>query len=144
MNHLSKSTILPLTLLLGGVAHAETIFDIDYTAGESYADGKLQFQNGWLGQASAQVDSTGTGTVSSVGGPFDRNLHGTGIRGGVGGVPTTEGTFQQFEGIRITFKYQFTLSGDGGRELAAAGIAPTGPNMANGFNANPTQGFNIR
>lgn len=130
-------------LATAGLCHGEVIYETDYTAAQGFADGNLQGQDGWQGQAIAQVDSTGTGSVSSVGGPFDRNSHGNGARGGVAGVPATEGNFQPFESIRITFNYSFSLSADGGIVMGNAGIRPDGPNSGNGFNSVPTQGFKL-
>jgi len=133
-----------LTLTAAGLSYADVIVQADYAA-PGYADGNLQFQNGWLGQAATQVDSTGAGSAYLVGGPsYSRNSHGNGARGGVGGVPTTEGNFEQYETIKISFGYQFELSSDVNTAMAVVGIRSDGPNAENGYEAAPQQGFKMQ
>lgn len=133
-----------LSLTAAGLSCADVIVQADYAA-PVYSDGNLQFQNGWLGQAATQVDSTGAGSAFLSGGPsYSRNCHGNGARGGLGGAPTTEGDFQQYETIKITFGYQFELSGDVNTSMAVVGIRSEGPNAENGFEAAPQQGFKMQ
>ncbi|MEM8945354.1 MAG: hypothetical protein AAGD11_09235 [Planctomycetota bacterium] len=124
-----------------------TILDTTFAADQGYVDGNLQFQEPfgsssgiWLGQASAQVDSSGSGSASSVGGPFDRNAWSIGATGGQGGVPSVAG-FDTDDSLRITFDYQFDLASNVNTGLATVGIRDEGPNANNGFEASPQQGF---
>lgn len=51
---------------------AAPLFSYDFTAGEGFVDGGLANQNGFVAQATWQVDSTASGTVSSGGPGFQR------------------------------------------------------------------------
>ena len=144
-----KSITCTVALALSaGLAPAAVVLDTSFDAGpfpDGYADGNLAFQpfgaspNIWLGQSIAQVDST-AGTVTSVGGPFDRNMWNIGANGGTGGSPSAAG-FAVGDVLSITFDYQFELSGDLNRTLGRIGIRNEGPNAGNGFNSTPLQGF---
>jgi hypothetical protein len=117
------------------------VIAIYYTFEECYSSGtdNLSGQNGWLGQAFADVDASGSGSASSIGGPFDRNLYGNGIRGGTNGVGNAVGDFAVGETIEVEFDYQFTLSGDFNRDMVNAGFR-------DGFSgdAAPQEGFRIK
>ncbi|MEM8945907.1 MAG: hypothetical protein AAGD11_12085 [Planctomycetota bacterium] len=119
-----------------------TILDTDYTGGNGYVSGNLASQQGWVGQPIAQVDASGTGTVSSVGGPFDRNMYNTGVRGGNGSSPSDAG-FNANDRIEITFDYQFTLPNNGNNGVAQVGIRGEGPMASNNFESRPQQGFEL-
>ena len=120
-----------------------TVVDADYTSAEGYSSGNLAFQQGWLGQTIAQLDTSGTGTVSSIGGPWDRNAYGDGATGGAGGIPSSTG-FDDQDKLRITFDYQFNLSGNVNTNMANVGIRNEGPNAGNGWDAKPLEGFQMR
>ena len=92
-------------------AKASVILNTDYTAAQGYTNGNLLGQQGWLGQARAQVNPNGGGTVQSAGGPYDRNGYGKGARGGTGGAPNASGNFTAGEALKFTFDYQFTIPG---------------------------------
>lgn len=151
-----KSTfLLCASMLLGlvsfGTANGQvTILDTDFTAAEGFSDGNLQFQNGWLGQNVPQVDSTGTGTVSTTG-LFQRNIFNMGALGGsAGGDGSGEGGgeahpqpagFNVGDIITIEHVYSFTLDG-----TANIGLLQTGArsNFVNGgFEAAPTLGMKV-
>ena len=124
---------------------AITILDTSFSAAEGYNTGQLAFQqpngpgNGrWTLQTIAQVDAT-AGTVTSVGGPFDRNMWDIGATGGVAGTPSTAG-FNAEDALAITFDYEFTLDADANRGLVDVGFRNEGPNAGNGFNSRPQQG----
>ena len=127
-----------------------TLLDTHFTSADGYNAGNLAFQepngsgNGiWLGQTSAQVDPTGTGTVTSTGGPFDRNLWSLGATGGTGGVPSTNG-FNNGDQLLIEYEYQFDLpNGNTLPNLGTIGFRDEGPNAGNGFNASPQQGIKM-
>ena len=133
--------------LIEVIPEVNTILDTDYTAAEGFVDGELQFQQGWLGQTGTIVDSTGTGTVTTDidgagSGGFLRNSFGAGATGGTGGVASTA-DFNNGDQLRITLDYQFTLGSNGTTNLAIAGFRDEGPNLGNGFENNPQQGFKI-
>ena len=118
------------------------LLDTDYTSAQGYSSGNLSFQQGWLGQNIAQVSTSGTGTVSSTGGPWDRNVIGNGAKGGTGGIPSTAG-FNPDDKLRITFDYQFNLSGNVNTQMANVGFRDEGPNAGNGWEATPIAGFQL-
>ncbi|MEO1496471.1 MAG: choice-of-anchor Q domain-containing protein [Planctomycetota bacterium] len=114
-----------------------------------YVNGNLRFQqpngpgNGqWTEQGFAQVDAA-AGTVTSTGGPFDRNMWDVGATGGAGGVPSAAG-FNPGDVLDIGFDYRFTLDSDANRNLLNVGFRDEGPNVGNGFEAGPQQGFSGR
>ena len=119
-----------------------TVLDTDYSSAQGYSSGNLSGQQGWLGQNIAQVDTSGTGTVSSVGGPWDRNMHGTGATGGAGGNPSGNG-FNPGDQLRITYDYQFNLSGNVNTSMANVGFRNEGPNAANMWQSAPLEGFHL-
>lgn len=127
------------------------IYQTDYTSASGFTSGNLKDQDGWLGQANAQVDPSNEGKVTSIGGPYDRNLHGAGARGGTDGNPNTTGSFQVGDKLSIDFRYQFTLKGNNNASLATVGFSSTyNPNLApsidfgfksnfNGYDPDPSE-----
>ena len=102
------------------VAAPTVIYQTDYSSG--FSNDFLNGQDGWLGQNIAVVDAS-AGTVTSVGGPYDRNLHGSGARGGTAGIPNSSGNFSIGDVLLIEIDYQFTLKGDADAGLMVAGIS---------------------
>ncbi|MEM8945352.1 MAG: hypothetical protein AAGD11_09225 [Planctomycetota bacterium] len=154
---MKTTLILGASLLLGlATLGAEswgqvTVLDTDFTAAEGFADGNLQFQNGWLGQNLPQVDSTGTGTVSITGG-FQRNIFNVGALGGMaGGDGSAEGGgashpqpagFNIGDVLRIEHVYSFDLDNVAGN----VGLLQTGvrPNFVlGGFEAGSVLGTKV-
>jgi len=54
-------------------SNAAVILHTDNPAVPSYGNGKPSDQQGWLRQTAAQVSIAGSGTVTTVGEPFDGN-----------------------------------------------------------------------
>ncbi|MEQ8836528.1 MAG: hypothetical protein RID07_06955, partial [Lacipirellulaceae bacterium] len=116
-------------------AQTFTILDTDYTSAEGYNTGNLQAHPEWAGQQIAQIDASGSGTVTSIGGPFDRNMHSFSPTGGL--------AFNADDSLRITFDYQFNLSGNVNTNMANVGFRNEFPNAGNGFESKPLQGFHM-
>ncbi len=113
------------------------VFLAQYTTAGGYATGNLNGQKGWVGQNVAQVDAV-AGTVSSPGGPYDRNLQGKGALGSSAGNPATATkTIATDDVVKITFDYQFNLRQSENSQLFNAGFRPEGNLGA----WSPTQGF---
>ena len=145
-NLMKKLLALAAALSSTGIAPGEVIFTADYLAPD-YATTQLAFQpfganpDFWVGQSIAQVDSS-AGTVSSIGGPFDRNMWNRGAKKGIGSAPSTSG-FENGDQIKITFNYSFEITGDVNTGLARVGIRNEGPNGGNGFDSSPLEGLAI-
>ena len=120
-------------------AQATVILSTDYTSAQGYVNGNLSGQQSWLGQNLAQVNTNGSGTVTSVGGPFARNGYGKGARGGTGGTPNASGNFAVGDVLKITFDYQFIIPNGGNLTCAQVGIRG---GLAS--DTTPTNGFAIQ
>jgi hypothetical protein len=118
-------------------AHADQVYTTDFTSAQGFSVGNLDGQNGWALQAFAQVNPSGSGTVSSKGGPFDRNHYTTGFKGNAAGAAPVAGDFNVGDAIGITVDYQFTLPSFGNFGAAQFGIKNTDASTA------PQQGFKV-
>jgi len=106
-------------------ASATVVLDADFSAGQGFANGVLEGQNGWAPQPWPLVDLSagfsGDGAVvSGTPNQWVRSVHHTGLLGSTGPDPTDSATFpgtnppatsfQPGDQIKITFDYKFTLS----------------------------------
>lgn len=117
--------------------HADLVYQTHFTSAQGFSAGNLSGQEGWAGQNFAQVDPSGAGTVSSIGGPFDRNYYTTGFKGNAAGGSPIAGDFNVGEAISITVDYQFTLPSIGNFGVAQFGLKDTDASTP------PQQGFRL-
>lgn len=146
MHGLFATSVMAAAILVGsGSLRADEVLDTDFTAAEGYADGPLQFQNGWLGQnvdGQPKVVASGDGTVESNK-PYLRNLYGNGAHGSKAGSDT-DGVGPGFA-IGDVFKIEMTVAYDlkqpNNAILNATGIR--GNFSTAGFDAGPTIGVSV-